>query len=161
MPNQKSKINKTNQINVENKIPPPKEEKKAKIINIDNIEEVMLKGQLHEESHLIKDKDINLNEENKTNDKNENNKENENNKNMKKEIIIKPRETYLKDKIQKNFNQTLISKVNKSLDNQIQNIKKDLKEDKVIIKNNSKNLKKLFPSENKDKILLTSDENYK
>ena len=156
MSKQKSKVSKNN---IENKIPPTKEEKNAKVINIDNIEEVMLKGQIHEESHIINNNKLKIIEENKTDNKKE--IESENNKKIKKEIIIKPRETYLKDKIQKNFSQTLISKVNKSLDSQIKNIKIDLKDDKVKITKNSKNLKKFFPSESKDKIILTSDENYK
>ena len=167
----KSPKNKVNKQKIENKLPPSKDTKNEKIISIDKKEEEMLKGQIHEEKQVINEKNSNINSfENKK----ENQKEDENGKNenkdlgeekkqeIKKEIIVKPRETYLKDKIQKSFSQALISNVNKSLDNQMQNIKIDLKENKILIRKNSNNLKKLIPNnENKDKIFLTSDENYK
>ena len=163
----KSPKNKVNKQKIENKLPPSKDSKNEKTISIDKKEEEMLKGQIHEEKQVINEKNSNINSfENKK----ENQKEDENGKNenkdlgeekkqeIKKEIIVKPRETYLKDKIQKSFSQALISNVNKSLDNQMKNIKIDLKENKILISN----LKKLIPNnENKDKIFLTSDENYK
>ena len=160
MPKQKKKANKNT---LEKKNLPIKNEKNAKVINIEQIEKEMLKGQIHDENE-INQKSKNENKIENNNEK-QNEKEKEENKELKhevkKEIIIKPRETYLKDKIQKNFSQTLISKVNKSLDNQIKNIKIDLKDDKVLIRKKSKNLKKLYSPENSDKAILTSDENYK
>ena len=162
MPKQKKKVNKNT---LEKKNLPIKTEKNAKVINIEQIEKEMLKEQIHDENE-INQKSKNENKiENNNEKQNEKEKEKEENKELKhevkKEIIIKPRETYLKDKIQKKFSQTLISKVNKSLDNQIKNIKIDLKDDKVLIRKKSKNLKKLYSPENSDKVILTSDENYK
>ena len=152
-----------------NKHPPNKETKNAKVIDIDKKEEEMLKGEIHKESPNPTENEINQNKDSNLTNNNQNNNEKENNnekkeeiKNevIKKEVIIKPRMTYLKEKIKKNFSQSLISKVNKTLDNQIQNIKIDLKDDKVLIRNNTKNLKKLIPSEDRN-INLTSDDNYK
>jgi hypothetical protein len=152
-----------------NKHPPNKETKNAKVIDIDKKEEEMLKGEIHKESpnptenEIIQNKDSNLTNNNQNNNEKENNdekKEEIKNEVIKKEVIIKPRMTYLKEKIKKNFSQSLISKVNKTLDNQIQNIKIDLKDNKVLIRNNTKNLKKLIPSEDRN-INLTSDDNYK
>ena len=107
----------------------------------------MLKGQIHEESH-------NKTQEEKPNtninvgikkEKEENQKNNENEKTLEENSkngikIIKPRETYLKDKIKKCFSQSLISKINKSLDKQMQIIKLDLNENKLAI-NNTKDIK--------------------
>ena len=152
-----------------NKHPPNKETKNAKVIDIDKKEEEMLKGEIHKESpnptenEINQNKDYNLTNNNQNNNEKEYNdekKEEIKNEVIKKEVIIKPRMTYLKEKIKKNFSQSLISKVNKTLDNQIQNIKIDLKDNKVLIKNNTKNLKKLIPSEDRN-INLTSDDNYK
>ena len=170
---QKQPKNKVNKQKIENKLPPSNDTKNAKVIDIDKKEEEMLKGQIHLENPIINDKNknLNLNEEkkeqkgDKKDEKETEKKENENvgeekKEVIKKEVIIKPRETYLKDKIQKSFSKSLISKVNKSLDNQMQKIKLDLKDNKILIRKNSNNLKKLIPN-NENKIFLTSDENYK
>ena len=169
---QKQPKNKVNKQKIENKLPPSNDTKNAKVIDIDKKEEEMLKGQIHLENPIINDKNTNRtpNEEKKgqkgdkkdekETEKKENDVGEEKKEVIKKEVIIKPRETYLKDKIQKSFSQSLISKVNKSLDNQMQNIKLDLKDNKILIRKNSNNLKKLIPN-NENKIFLTSDENYK
>ena len=142
---------------------PPGSEKIAKVIDIDKKEEEMLKGQIHLESHNINEQNPNLDEAKK--DENINNNDNEKNNEIKeqtkKEVITKPREMYLKEKIQKNFSKSLISNVNKSLDNQMTNIKTDIKDNKLLIKKNIKNLNKLLPSSRTtDNLILTSDENY-
>ena len=142
---------------------PPGSEKIAKVIDINKKEEEMLKGQIHLESHNINEQNPNLDEAKK--DENINNNDNENNNEIKehtkKEVITNPREIYLKEKIQKNFSKSLISNVNKSLDNQMTNIKTDIKDNKLLIKKNIKNLNKLLPSSRTtDNLILTSDENY-
>ena len=142
---------------------PPGSEKIAKVIDINKKEEEMLKGQIHLESHNIYEQNPNLDEAKK--EENINNNDNENNSEVKektkKEVITKPREIYLKEKIQKNFSKSLISNVNKSLDNQMTNIKTDIKDNKLLIKKNIKNLNKLLPSSRTtDNLILTSDENY-
>ena len=142
---------------------PPGSEKIAKVIDIDKKEEEMLKGQIHLESHNINEQNPNLDEAKK--DENINNNDNEKNNEIKeqtkKEVITKPREIYLKEKIQKNFSKSLISNVNKSLDNQMTNIKTDIKDNKLLITKNIKNLNKLLPSSRTtDNLILTSDENY-
>ena len=126
----------------------------SKIIDTDKKEKEMLKGQIHQENPT---KNINQNIDSNLTNLLQNNNENINNEKLKKEIIIKPRETYLKEKILTNLNKTLISKVNKSLDNQMQHIKIDLKDNKILIRKISKNLKKI----NKNKKMLNCEENYK
>ena len=143
---------------------PPGSEKIAKVIDIDKKEEEMLKGQIHLESHNINEQNPNLDEAKKDeniNNDNDNEKNNEIKEQTKKEVITKPREIYLKEKIQKNFSKSLISNVNKSLDNQMTNIKTDIKDNKLLITKNIKNLNKLLPSSRTiDNLILTSDENY-
>ena len=143
---------------------PPGSTKNTKVIDIDKKEEEMLKGQIHVESHNINEQNSNPDETQKQENINNNN-DNENNneikEKIKKEVIIKPRETYLKEKIHKNFSQSLISNINKSLDNQMTNIKTDIKDDKLLITKNIRNLNKLLPSSRTtDNLILTSDENY-
>ena len=119
---------------------PPGSEKIAKVIDINKKEEEMLKGQIHLESHNINEQNPNLDEAKKDeniNNDNDNEKNNEIKEQTKKEVITKPREIYLKEKIQKNFSKSLISNVNKSLDNQMTNIKTDIKDNKLLIKKNS------------------------
>lgn len=146
-----NKINKNNAFNKNKK-------KKVKFIDTNLIEKEMLKGQAHEDPNInsqqnLNDINININE----NEKNDNNEIKEE---TKKEIIIRPRENYLKDKIKKSFSQLLITTVNKTIDNKIKDIKNEIKNDKVLVKSNSKNLKKLIPSKKSYNINFISEENY-
>ena len=142
-----NKINKNNAL-IKNK------KKKVKILDTNLIEKEMLKGQVHEDPNINNHQ--NLDEINKN--ENENNEIKEE---TKKEIIIRPRENYLKDKLKKSFSQLLITTVNKTIDNKIKDIKNEIKSDKILVKSFSKNLKKLIPSKkNSYNTNLTSEENY-
>ena len=64
---------------------------------------------------------------------------------VKKEKIIekKPRETYLKDKISKlNFNNLLLSGINKGIDGQLKSVRKEIISHKVLVNDLPKNLDK-------------------
>ena len=146
-----NKINKNNAFNKNKK-------KKVKFIDTNLIEKEMLKGQAHEEPNINSQQ--NLNDINIRINENEKNDNNEIKEETKKEIIIRPRENYLKDKIKKSFSQLLITTVNKTIDNKIKDIKNEIKNDKVLVKSNSKNLKKLIPSKKSYNTNFTSEENY-
>ena len=146
-----NKINKNN-VFIKNK------KKKVKIIDNNLIEKEMLKGQVHEETNINNQQ--NLNEINKIENENEKEENNEIKEETKKEIIIKPRESYLKDKLKKSFSELLIANVNKSIDSKIKDIKNEIKNDKILVKSFSKNLKTLIPSKNSYNTNLTSEENY-
>ena len=58
-------------------------------------------------------------------------------------IEIKPRESYLKDKINKmEFNNNLLSGINKGIDEQLKSVKKDMIDKKVLLNESKKNLDK-------------------
>ena len=90
------------------------------------------------------------------------NNENENNVppvETKKQIITKPRENYLKEKLIKMNNQSLLNNVQKGLGTQIENVKSQIKDSSVTITEIPKDLnKKLINSENK--IVRHSNEYY-
>ena len=68
----------------------------------------------------------------------------------KKQIITKPRENYLKEKLIKMNNQSLLNNVQKGLGTQIENVKSQIKDSSVTITETPKELnKKLIDSENK------------
>ena len=95
-------------------------------------------------------------------DPNEINNENDNNVppiETKKQIITKPRENYLKEKLVKMNNQSLLNNVQKGLGTQIENVKSQIKDSSVTITETPKDLnKKLIDSENK--IVRHSNEYY-
>ena len=144
-----NKINKNNAFNKNKK-------KKVKFLDTNLIEKEMLKGQVHEDPNINSQQNLNVININE-NEKNDNNEIKEE---TKKEIIIRPRENYLKDKIKKSFSQLLITTVNKTIDNKIKDIKNEIKNDKVLVKSNSKNLKKLIPSKKSHNTNFNSEENY-
>lgn len=144
-----NKINKNNAFNKNKK-------KKVKFLDINLIEKEMLKGQVHEDPNINSQQNLNVININE-NEKNDNNEFKEE---TKKEIIIRPRENYLKDKIKKSFSQLLITTVNKTIDNKIKDIKNEIKNDKVLVKSNSENLKKLIPSKKSYNTNFSSEENY-
>ena len=144
-----NKINKNNAFNKNKK-------KKVKFLDTNLIEKEMLKGQVHEDPNINSQQNLNVININE-NEKNDNNEFKEE---TKKEIIIRPRENYLKDKIKKSFSQLLITTVNKTIDNKIKDIKNEIKNDKVLVKSNSKNLKKLIPSKKSYNTNFSSEENY-
>ena len=77
----------------------------------------------------------------------------------KKQIITKPRENYLKEKLIKMNNQSLLNNVQKGLGTQIENVKSQIKDSSVTITETPKDLnKKLIDSENK--IVRHSNEYY-
>ena len=90
------------------------------------------------------------------------NNENDNNVppvEKKKQIITKPRENYLKEKLIKMNNQSLLNNVQKGLGTQIENVKSQIKDSSVTITETPKDLnKKLINSENK--IVRHSNEYY-
>ena len=62
---------------------------------------------------------------------------------QKKMIQIKPRETYLKDKIKKmNFNSNVLSGINRSIDEQLKSIKRDMISKKLLLKETPKSVEK-------------------
>ena len=144
-----NKINKNNAFNKNKK-------KKVKFLDTNLIEKEMLKGQVHEDPNINSQQNLNVININE-NEKNDNNEIKEE---TKKEIIIRPRENYLKDKIKKSFSQLLITTVNKTIDNKIKDIKNEIKNDKVLVKSNSENLKKLIPSKKSYNTNFSSEENY-
>ena len=95
-------------------------------------------------------------------DPNDISNENDNNappKETKKQIITKPRENYLKEKLIKMNNQSLLNNVQKGLGTQIENVKSQIKDSSVTITETPKDLnKKLINSENK--IVRHSNEYY-
>ena len=84
------------------------------------------------------------------------NQKNEDKEVPKKQVLIKPRETYLKDKISKmNCNGKLMSNIQKELGDKI---KKIIKEENVLITDIPKDLQKYIPKT--DRAGKTSDQNY-
>ena len=76
-------------------------------------------------------------DKNDRNDKNDKDKEKDKDKDT---IEVKPRETYLKEKIMKmNYNEKLFLSINKSLDNQVKSIHNDVLDNQVLITTISKN----------------------
>ena len=81
------------------------------------------------------------------------------------QIVAKPRETYLKEKISKiNYNRNLLSNIHKDIKNQVEDIKTQINENKISINKKEKDLKKLIESAklSKEKNLAKySDKEYK
>ena len=64
-----------------------------------------------------------------------------------KQITVKPRETYLKEKISKiNFDSKLINNIQKDMTTQISDIKTQINDNKVIINDKTKDLNKIMKS---------------
>ena len=131
-----------------------------KKITNEPIEKEMLKGQDHKE-HIEEVQNKEINNINTTENKNDisNNNSQENISNIQKEedsmnkgkIQIKPRESYLKEKIMKlNYSETLISNINKSLDNEVKKIHEEIIDNQILITSVPKNIdkKKLGQSPN-------------
>ena len=130
---------------LENKNPPKKEKPEKDLITTEKkitnepIEKEMLKGQEHN-THIEEvpkeEKNENENKE-EINDKEQENSQNDEKQeeNQEQEVIqVKPRESYLKEKIMKlNFNEKLISNINKSLDTEVQKIKEEIIDDQILI----------------------------
>ena len=130
---------------LENKNPPKKEKPEKDLITTEKkitnepIEKEMLKGQEHN-THIEElpkeEKNENENKE-EVNDKEQENSQNDEKQeeNQEQEVIqVKPRESYLKEKIMKlNFNEKLISNINKSLDTEVQKIKEEIIDDQILI----------------------------
>ena len=124
-----------------------KEKLNEKIITNEPIEKEMLKGQEHKEEESKEEK--NIIETNSNNNSNINNNIEVPNiislspRNDKDIVEIKPRETYLKDKMMKmNYSAKLISTINKSLDNQVKTIHSEVMDNQVLITAISKNPQK-------------------
>ena len=130
---------------LDNKNPPKKEKPEKDLITTEKkitnepIEKEMLKGQEHN-THIEEvpkeEKNENENKE-EVNDKEQENSQNDEKQeeNQEQEVIqVKPRESYLKEKIMKlNFNEKLISNINKSLDTEVQKIKEEIIDDQILI----------------------------
>ena len=130
-----------------------------KLITNEPIEKEMLKGQEHkeeeskEEENLIESTNNNINN-NANNTNIANNIEATNSlslsiqKDEKEKKAIKPRETYLKEKMLKmNYSAKLFSSINKSLDNQVRNLQNDILENQVLITTTiPKNISKMLYS---------------
>ena len=138
--------NKSNKKNSENNNQQKKEKKIKKILKIKNSSKEtslsedamkeMLKGEPHTASTSTVKKKVTFLEDNTEE------------KIQKKEIIIRPREYYLKEKINKmksNFSQNLLSNINKELFSQVNSIKKQLSDNDIKITEIPKNLNKLLP----------------
>jgi len=137
-------------LKAENKAPPKSQtnEEKEPSNLIEQQEKMYLEGEPHLDPNAV----------------NTVNNENENNNNVppvetKKQIITKPRENYLKEKLIKMNNQSLLNNVQKGLGAQIEDVKSQIKDSSVIVTEKPKDLnKKLINSENK--IVRHSNEYY-
>ena len=80
------------------------------------------------------------------------------------QLIVKPRETYLKEKISKiNYNKNLLNNIHKDIKNQVEDIKTQITENKLSINKNEKDLTKLMENakHSKEKNLVKySDKEY-
>ena len=122
-----------------------KEKLSEKIITNEPIEKEMLKGQEHKEEESKEEKNaletnsnININIDFQSLSP----------RLGKETIEIKPRETYLKDKMMKmNYSAKLITTINKSLDTQVKTIHNEIMDNQVLITTITKNVNKLVPRE--------------
>ena len=145
----KSKTKKT--VEQENKKPPviqtPQPEAKKSITEED--EKNMLLGQIHIESKETDQKNL------------EEPKEVTIQPTPKKKIEVKPRESYLKDKISKmECSEKLLSSIKKGLGEQMKTIKTDIKENNILITEVPKNLKQLILRKADTDATLTPGEDY-
>lgn len=136
----------------ETKVPPkekiPEEVKSGKEITEEQ-EKAYLKGEEHVEG----------NEEEKKTE--EEKKEVTTPSKERKQILIKPREDYLKDKISKmNCNEKLMTSIKKGLGDQISSVKTEIRDDNVLITQQPKNLEKYIPKLTEEEPHLTPSENY-
>ena len=151
-----SDLNKQNKLKEKNTLKKLSE----KIITNEPIEKEMLKGQEHKEESKdeknIKESNNNLNILNSVEIPSlSTTKEKE-------IIIIKPRETYLKDKMLKmNYSEKLISSINKNLDNQVKTIHNEIMDNQVLITAVSKNFNNAQPIGNLSSGNLPKAKNYK
>ena len=151
-----SDLNKQNKLKEKNTLKKLSE----KIITNEPIEKEMLKGQEHKEESKdeknIKESNNNLNILNSVEIPSlSTTKEKE-------IIIIKPRETYLKDKMLKmNYSEKLISSINKNLDNQVKTIHNEIMDNQVLITAVSKNFNNAQPISNLSSGNLPKAKNYK
>ena len=144
----KKKVNKKTEIDKKNSPKKNKNEEKQKMIkippiNIDNkitnepIEKEMLKGQEHKdhieevENKEIENMDKNIETNGQENLVNIPINEEVEQKNI---IQIKPRETYLKEKMMKlNYSEKLLSNINKSLDIEVQKLHDEIIDNQILI----------------------------
>ena len=131
-----------------------KDKLNEKVITNEPIEKEMLKGQEHKEEESKEEKNIQETNSNINN----NNLEVSNlmplsPRNGKESIEIKPRETYLKEKMLKmNYSAKLLSSINKSLDTQVKNIHNEILDNQVLITGITKNMNKYIPPEQQNSI---------
>ena len=148
-----------------------REKQSEKLITNEPIEKEMLKGQEHKEEESKEEKNkliestnnnnVNTNINNNANTLNINNMNNsidstnvissssiQKDEKEKETKAIKPRETYLKEKMLKmNYSAKLLSSINKSLDNQVRNVQNDILDNQVLITTTlPKNISKLLYS---------------
>mgnify|MGYP006916125419 CR=1 FL=1 len=80
------------------------------------------------------------------------------------QLIVKPREAYLKEKIEKiNYNKNLLNNIQKDINNQVEDIKTQIKENKVSINEKTKDLNKLMEnikSIKEKNLIKNSDKEY-
>ena len=131
-----------------------KDKLNEKVITNEPIEKEMLKGQEHKEEESKEEKNIQ-----ETNSNINNNNIEVSNlmplspRNGKESIEIKPRETYLKEKMLKmNYSAKLLSSINKSLDTQVKNIHNEILDNQVLITGITKNMNKYIPPEQQNSI---------
>ena len=130
-----------------------------KVITNEPIEKEMLKGQEHKEEEkedkALKESIQKLNVSNNIEIPSISPR-------IEKEIIeIRPRETYLKDKMLKmNYSAKLISTINKSLDNQVKTIHSEIMDNQVLITAVARNKNKGLPSESMSSGEFPSTKNY-
>ena len=139
-----------------------KDKLNEKVITNEPIEKEMLKGQEHKEEESKEEKNIQ-----ETNSNINNNNIEVSNlmplspRNGKESIEIKPRETYLKEKMLKmNYSAKLLSSINKSLDTQVKNIHNEILDNQVLITGITKNMNKYIPPEQQNSIGTFRSNNY-
>ena len=132
-----------------------KNEKDSQKIKIEEIEKKMYEGQDHiEEKELLKEK-----QEKQEAIETKYEPPQPTIKEERKQAIVKPRETYLKEKIGKmNYNVNLLTNIQKEMGDKIKNI---MKEDGVVVGEKTKDLKKYMGVKDKTRTEIENYENKK
>ena len=112
------------------------------------IEKEYTQGQDHIPEHEISDNPENISSSNL-----QENEQIPNEEEKDKKIILKPRESHLKEKIKKmQFDESLISGINKGIEGQLKSIKNDIMSNNVSVGNNQKFINKTFDFSSSDNI---------
>ena len=152
MPKKSKKKKSKKIVEQENKMPPvqdPQPEEKKPVTEEE--EKNMLIGEIH----------IELKEPEQKNNSEESKEVTNIKTSPKKKITIKPRESYLKEKISKlNCDERLLTSIQKGLGDQMKTIKNEIKENNVLMTQVPKNLKQFYLKKVETETNLTPNEDY-